>query len=151
MILPAVIIKLYCFKLFFEKCFCLNNWPFVFQLFWFWLPQQRNLKSSKIPLLISNSLQNCKPIKQKTLKIVHVHFFIICWIASVTSYYAKMRLKIYKMATSILLKFLTLGWEISRAIWRIEVSDGSFFGIFHVVSFELKLFSDRSFPLKPMR
>ena len=52
----------------------------------------------------------------------------------------KTRLKIYKMATSILLKFLTLKWDISRSIWRIEVSDGSFFCIFHALSFELNLF-----------
>ena len=31
--------------------------------------------------------------------------------------------------------------------WRIEVSDVSRFGIFHALSFELKLFFDRSFPL----
>ena len=29
MILPAVIIRLYCFKLFFEKHLCLNNRPFI--------------------------------------------------------------------------------------------------------------------------
>ena len=118
------------------------------QLFWFWLPQQRNFKSSKILLLSSNSLQNCNPIEQKTLEILHFHFFIICWIASETSSYAKMRLKIYKMATSILLTFLTLGWDISRAICRIDVIDGSFFGIFHALPFELKLFFDRIFPLR---
>ena len=70
-----------------------------------------------------------------------------CRIAAVTSYFVKMRLKTHKMATSVLLKFLTLGWDISRTIWRIEVSDGSFFGIFHALSFELNLFFDRSFPL----
>ena len=37
---------------------------------------------------------------------------------------------------SILLKILTLKWNISRTIWRIEVSDGSFFRIFHALSFE---------------
>ena len=31
MILTVVIIKLYCFKLFFQKCFCLNNKLSVFQ------------------------------------------------------------------------------------------------------------------------
>ena len=51
------------------------------------------------------------------------------------------------MATSILLKFLTLKWNISRTIWRIEVSDSSLFCIFHALSFELNLFSDRRFPL----
>ena len=63
-----------------------------------------------------------------------------------TSFYAKMGLETYKMATSMLLKFLTLGWDISRIIWRIEVSDGSFFAFF-TLSFEFKLFFDQSFPL----
>ena len=41
------------------------------------------------------------------------------------------------MATSILLKLLTLKWNISRTIWRIEVGDGSFFALF--VLFHLSL------------
>ena len=40
----------------------------------------------------------------------------------------------------ILLKFLTLKWNISRTIWRIEVGDGSLFCIFHALSFELNFF-----------
>ena len=52
------------------------------------------------------------------------------------------------MATSILLKFLTLKWNISRTIGRIEVGDGSSFCIFHALSFELNFFFDRRFPLK---
>ena len=40
------------------------------------------------------------------------------------------------MVTSILLEFLTLKWYISRTIWSIEVSDGSFFSTFHALSFE---------------
>ena len=51
-----------------------------------------------------------------------------------------------KMARSILLKVLTLKWDISRTIWRIEVSDDSFFGIFHALSFEVNLFRPE-FPL----
>ena len=51
------------------------------------------------------------------------------------------------MATSILLKFLTLKWNISRAIWHIEIGDGSLFCIFHTLSFEPNFFSDRRFPL----
>ena len=50
--------------------------------------------------------------------------------------YRKLSLKTYKMATPILLKFLTLGWDISRTIWRIEVSDGSsvfaFFALYYL-------------------
>ena len=51
------------------------------------------------------------------------------------------------MATSILLKFQTLKCDISRTIWRIEVSDGSLFCIFHALSFERNLFFDRTCPL----
>ena len=60
----------------------------------------------------------------------------------------KMRLETYKMAASIFLKFLTLKCDISRTNWRIEVSDGSLFCIFHALSFELNLFFDRTCPLK---
>ena len=59
-----------------------------------------------------------------------------------------MRLETYKMATSILLKFQTLKCDISRTIWRIEVSDGSLFCIFHALSFEHNLFFDRTCPLR---
>ena len=44
----------------------------------------------------------------------------------------------YRMAMSILFKFLTLKWDISRTIWCIEVSNGScffflaFFTLFHL-------------------
>ena len=51
------------------------------------------------------------------------------------------------MATSILLKFLTLKWNISRTTGRIEVGDGSLFCIFHALSFERNFFFDRRFPL----
>ena len=47
-----------------------------------------------------------------------------------------MRLKAYKMAMSILPKFLTLKWNVPRTLWRIEVGDGffffSFFMLFHL-------------------
>ena len=54
------------------------------------------------------------------------------------------------MAMSILPKFLTLKWNISRIIWRIEVSGGSFvvpFCISHALSFELNFFFDPRFLL----
>ena len=54
-------------------------------------------------------------------------FPMSCSIASVTSYLSENEAKVYKMATSILLKFLTLKWNISRTIGRIEVGDDSFF------------------------
>ena len=48
------------------------------------------------------------------------------------------------MATSILLKFLTLKCDISRTIWSIDVSDGALFCIFHALLFELNLLFDRT-------
>ena len=59
-----------------------------------------------------------------------------------------MRLKTYKMAISILPKFLTLKWNISRTIWRIEVGNGSFFCIFHALSFELNFSFRPDVPFK---
>ena len=59
-----------------------------------------------------------------------------------------MRLKTYKMAMSILPKFLTLKWNISRTIWRIEVGDGSFFAFFTLLHLNLTLFFDQRFLLK---
>ena len=57
-------------------------------------------------------------------------------------------LKIYKVATSILLKLLTLKLAISRTIWRIEVSDSSFFfRSFDAFSFEVNFFQPE-FPFK---
>ena len=47
------------------------------------------------------------------------------------------------MATSILLKFLTLECDIPRTIWQWI----HFFFIFHVLSFQLNLFFDRTCPL----
>ena len=55
-----------------------------------------------------------------------------------TSYLIEMRLKTYKMAMSILPKFLNLKWNILRTIWHIEVGDGSFFFAFFTL-FHLSL------------
>ena len=51
-----------------------------------------------------------------------------------------MRLKTYKMAVSILPKFLNLKWNISRTIWRIEVCNGSFFAFFTLFHLSLTFF-----------
>ena len=61
-----------------------------------------------------------------------------------------MGLKIYKMATSILLKFLTLKWDNSGTIWCIEVIDGSFFALFMLFHLSLTFF-DQSFPLNAVK
>ena len=63
-----------------------------------------------------------------------------------TSYLCKNEAETYKIVKSILLKFLTLEWDISRTIWRIEVSDGLFFAFFML--FHLSLFLDWRFPLR---
>ena len=56
-----------------------------------------------------------------------------------------MRLETYKMAMSILLKFLSLQYNMWITVWHIEVSDGSLFCIFHVLS--INLLFDRTCPL----
>ena len=52
------------------------------------------------------------------------------------------------MAMSILFKFLTLKWDISRVIWHIKVNNGSFFYIFHALSFFRPEFPFKSFAEK---
>ena len=43
--------------------------------------------------------------------------------------------------------FGTSSLDISRASWRTKVSDGSFFWIFHALSFEPNLYWTRNSPL----
>ena len=74
-------------------------------------------------------------------------FSMSCSIASVMSYLSRIKAKNLQIATSILLKFLTLTSNVSRTILRIEVSDGSFFCIFHALPFKLNVFFYRRFPL----
>ena len=71
--------KLCCFKSLFEEHFCLNNRPFFItdKCFDFGSHSNKNLKSSKIPLLSFHILKNFKQIKQKTPEILHLPFFII--------------------------------------------------------------------------
>ena len=56
-----------------------------------------------------------------------------------TLYLGENEAKAYKLAVSILLKFMTLESDISRTIWHVEVIDGSFFCIFHALPFKLNL------------
>ena len=58
------------------------------------------------------------------------------------------RLKIKKMAASLWGENMTLNHDISRTSWRMKVSDGSFFWIFHSLSFEPNLYWTRNSPLK---
>ena len=59
-----------------------------------------------------------------------------------------MRLETYKMAMSILLRLLTLQWEISRAFGALRSVRAYFLAFFHSLSFELNLFFEWSCPLK---
>ena len=133
MILQAVTIKLYCFKLFLEQHFCSNNGPFVFSI------------------ILSLLLTACKVSNKSNKRLLRYCTFIIslsCRIASVTSYLSGNEAKIFKMATSILLKSLILKWDISRSIWRIEANDSSFFFSFFTLFHSSLTFFDRSFLLK---
>ena len=64
-----------------------------------------------------------------------------------TSYLSENEAENLLNGDSNLPEFLTSKWNISRTIWRIEVGDGSFFGIFRARSFECNFIFDRSFPL----
>ena len=90
-----------------------------------------NQAKFKILLLTYNCLESFKQIEQKTPEMLHFYFSLSCRIASLTLYLSENEVKILKMATSILLNFLTSEWDISRTIWRIEVSDC----IFHAQNF----------------
>ena len=96
-------------------------------------------------------LTACKISNKSNKRLMRYCTFIFQYLAALRLWrhiLLKKRLKIYKMATSILPKSLTLKWNISRTIWRIEVGDGSLFCIFHALLFELNFFFDRRFPLK---
>ena len=112
------------------------------------LPDPMFSKSCKIPLLSSNNLQNFNQIEQKISKILYYYFLLFCSIASVTSYLSENEAKNLKMATYILLEFLALISDVSRTIWHIEVSDGSFICIFHALPFQLNLFLEQTLPLR---
>ena len=53
------------------------------------------------------------------------------------------------MAMSILPKFLTLKWNISRTIWRIEVGDDSFFAFFALFHLSLTFSFRPEVPFNP--
>ena len=74
-----------------------------------------------------NSLQSFKQIKQKTPEILHFHLSLYCSIASVTSYLSENKAENLQNGDVHLPKFITLKWNISRTIWRIEVGDGLLF------------------------
>ena len=133
-----------------EKVYCLSKSVF----------QQNNLKQYSLVINYSrfnyhgNEISNqgkflcliltaCEISNKSNKRLLKYCIFIFsmpCSIAPVMSYLSEMKLKIYKMAPSILLKFLTLKWDISRTIWRIKDSDGSFFAYCHTRSFELNFF-----------
>ena len=121
MILDALTIKLYCFKLFFEKHFCLNNRPFVFSITdnHFDFGCHSNEISNEAKFLCS-VLIACKISNRSNKRLLRYFTFIFslsCGIASVTSYLSENEAETYKMATSILLKFLTLKLHIFCIQW----------------------------------
>ena len=60
------------------------------------------------------------------------------------------RLKIMKMSGSLWGGNMTLNCDISRTSWHMKVSDGSFFWIFHALSFEPNLYWARNSPLSDL-
>ena len=105
------------------------------------------MKANEIPLLASNSLQNFKQIEQKIPEILDFHFFNVLDVAPVTSYLSENEAKNLQNGNVHLAQIPDFGIEYLENHWLIEVSDGSFFGTFHVLSFEPNFVFDRSFPL----
>ena len=66
---------------------------------------------------------------------------------TLTSYLSEKEAKNLQNGDVHITQILTLKWDISRTICRIEVGDGSLFCIFHALSFELNFIFDRRFPL----
>ena len=95
-------------------------------MYWWYPPTVLNSLRSTEPTLYWVKISN-----KSNKRLLRYCIFSSSWRMRLWRHiYVKMRLKTHKMATSILLKFVTLGWDISRTIWRIEVSDGSFFFYF---------------------
>ena len=88
--LPAVAIKLYCFKLLFEHYFCLNNRPFVFPIIY--NNFDSGCHSNKIwneAKFLCQVLTACKVSKKSNRRLLRYCTFIFsfsCSIASVMSY-----------------------------------------------------------------
>ena len=121
-------------KLLFEHHFCLNNRPFVFSIIDNnFDPGCHNNKIWHEAKFLCQVLTACKVSNKSNRRLLRYCTFIFSLsssTASVTSYLIENEAENLKMATSILPKFLTLKWNISRTIWLIEVGDGSFF-FFH--------------------
>ena len=86
-ILPAVTTEICCFKLFFEKQFCLNNRPLVFSVidnhFDF---RNQILNDAKFLCLLLTACKILNKSKKRLLRYCTFIFSLSCRIASVTSY-----------------------------------------------------------------
>ena len=100
------------------------------------------MKSSEIPLLISNKLQSFKQIKQKAPEILHFHFLLSCSIASVTSYLSENETENLQNGDVYLAQIPDFEMEYLENHLAIEAGDGwGFFCICHALSFGLNFFS----------
>ena len=77
MILPAVMIKPYCLKLFFEKDVCLNYRPIFQEQTIVFILAAIKPNQAKFFWLRSNGLRNFKQIKLKTAEIMKFHFYCL--------------------------------------------------------------------------
>ena len=74
-------------------------------------------------------------------------FSMSCRIASLTSHLSENEAENLQNGDVHLAQIPDFEMEYLRTIWCTEVGDGSFFSIFHALSFELNFFFDRRFPL----
>ena len=152
LILPAVAIKLYCFKLHFEHQFCLNTRPFAFSII------DNNFDSGCHSNKIWNEakflcqvLTACKVSNKSDRRLLRYCTFIFslsCSIASVTSYFIENEAENLQNGDAHLTQIPVFEMEYLEnhlahwGRWRLV------FCIFHALSFELNFFFDRRFPLR---
>ena len=118
-----------------EKRIIFCFWAKAYNSWLTWLSKQQNVKSSEIPLLSSNSIQNFKQIEQKTPEILQFYFFSLsCRIASVTLYFCQ------NEARNLQNGDFHLSQIPDFKMWYLENHSAHFFLIFHASSFELDLF-----------
>ena len=104
----------------------------------------------KQPILNKLILTVCKLSYESNKRLLRYCILIIsmsCRIGSVTSHLSENEAKNLQNGDIHLPQILALKRDISRTIWSIEVTEGSFCYISYPLSFEINLYFDRSFSL----
>ena len=103
-------------------------------------------KQAKFICFLLTACKISNKSNKRLLRYCTFIFLMSCRIASVTSYLSENEAKNLQNGDVHLAQIPSFGWNISRTIWHIVFSDGSFFALFKLLHLSLT-FSDRSFPL----